>query len=270
MRFLFFCLMIISLASCRARRNAGSATNTQVTDTTTAAIPSALSDADSLLIAKNVFNKIINTDLSYQTYSSKIKFDFDDGSQNLSATAFVHIYKDSLIWVSITGPLSIEVGRMLITKDSVKIMDKLHHEAQLRDIGFLQNATGLPIDFSAMQNIITSQPFFIDTLQAFKYDQNNIILHTVYKGFVNSITTDTSSSIIKEYFIMDEKSSQLRSCLITNNSFIHINENDLPQEKNIVIHSDKEIKANLEYRDILFNEELSFSFKIPENYTIRQ
>ena len=263
--------MIISLASCRAGRSPKTVAGKPVSDTAAAAVTSVKTYADSFLAAKNIFYKITGADFTYQTFSSKIKFNYNDGSQSLSATAFVHILKDSIIWVSITGPFGIEAGRMLITEDSVKIIDKLHHEAQLNDIYFLRDVTGLPLDFTAMQHIITGRPFFTDTsLSSFEYNENNIILHTIYKGFANSITADTSSLNVTEYFILDEKSSALRSCRINNRSFIHINEADIAQEKNITILTGKEITADLEYRDIIFNEPLSFSFKIPENYTIRQ
>ena len=266
--FFYGVLIICSLASCRAGRHAKTIAEIPKTDTTANLIDSNKTIIeDSSAFAKNILKEILSKNFSYQSFYAKIKINFDDGMQNLNATLYIHLLKDSLIWVSITGPLNIEVSRILITKDSIKVMDKFEKIALLRGIDYLQDVTGLPVNFVAMEEMITGQPLFMDTtLESFSANGPNIVLNTKYKNILNAAEADTSSHNIIKYLLVDANNPPLRSCTINNSNFANSDSVNIPQQRNIIIHGDNTISINLEYKEFYWNENLSYVFKIPENY----
>jgi hypothetical protein len=51
--------------------------------------------------------------------------------------------KDSLIWISVNGALGIEGMRVLIDKDSVRILNKLDKEYQVRSLEYLTRSRSI-------------------------------------------------------------------------------------------------------------------------------
>ena len=67
-------------------------------------------------------------EFDYDYLKAKAKFRYNDGKEDLKATANFRIKKDSLIWMSISASLGIEAARVMINKDSMAIMDRLNKQ----------------------------------------------------------------------------------------------------------------------------------------------
>src|SRR4026208_2558948 len=90
------------------------------------------SHADSVAFMQEVYKAVQGHHISFNTFSGKIKVNFDDSrGKNNDFNAFIRIRKDSVIWVSINAALGIEAFRIMITPDSVKVLNKIDKEAQL-------------------------------------------------------------------------------------------------------------------------------------------
>jgi hypothetical protein len=93
---------------------------------------------------KNEQRVLVYPDTSWQLlsryppyFSLKSKVDFNDGQTAMSFVANVRMRKDSLIWVSFTGPFGVEVIRAMIDRDSVKIWNKLSNERSTQPVSSL-------------------------------------------------------------------------------------------------------------------------------------
>jgi len=90
----------------------------------------------------------------YDYFSFKAKLDYEDGKSGFQFVANFRIRQDSLIWISFTGPLNIEIARAVVSADSVRIWNRLTGERVSHSISFLN--TYLPIDanFSLVQDFV--------------------------------------------------------------------------------------------------------------------
>jgi hypothetical protein len=111
-------------------------------------------------------------DTSWQTlsryppyFSLKTKVDFNDGQTAMSFVANVRMRKDSLIWVSFTGPLGIEVIRSLIDRDSVKIWNKLSNERTTQPISSLSRFLPFTPTLFDIQDFLLGNPLLISTVK---------------------------------------------------------------------------------------------------------
>ena len=78
-----------------------------------------------------------DSDISKNFYINEFQFDYfilkskinlvDDGKKQ-NATVLFRIKKDSIIWFNISGSLGIQGVRGILTKDSVKILNRLEKE----------------------------------------------------------------------------------------------------------------------------------------------
>ena len=88
----------------------------------------------------------------------------------------IKMKKDSVIWISITGPLNIEGARILVTPDSVKIINKLEGTLQLSSIAHLQQITKLPLTFNDFQSILLGKPILNNSNSNYEFKKDSVIV----------------------------------------------------------------------------------------------
>ena len=121
-RIVTIILFLFLLASCRSTRKIQTAINKK----DSAALAIDAYRADSLLFIKNTLARIDSNRIQYTTFNSKVNIDYKGGDgKKYDVNANIRMYKDSAIWISANAILGIEAMRVLITKDSVKLLDKL-------------------------------------------------------------------------------------------------------------------------------------------------
>ena len=97
-----------------------------VKDTAVTASPAEkFKPVDSAAILKQQLTDAVNTPLNFTTFYGRAKANYSSPKASGNATVYIKMRKDSIIWISITGPLNIEGARVLVTPDSVKIINKL-------------------------------------------------------------------------------------------------------------------------------------------------
>src|SRR5882724_2312610 len=115
-------LFIIAVAtlvfvSCRPTRKIQTAIAKKDT-TTTVSTPAQKEDSSATIHAN--YQKLREQKISYTTFSAKVDVDYVGGDgKKESANANLRMYKDSVIWISVTGLFNIEGLRAYITKDSI-------------------------------------------------------------------------------------------------------------------------------------------------------
>lgn len=116
---------------------------------------------DSIAFIKEQYTQLQSRRIQYTTFNAKLDVDYEDGTgQQLNLNAQLRMYKDSLIWASITAILGIEGLRAYITKDSVKILDKQNKVYIARSVAYLTEVTALPLDLTSLQDLLIGNPVF--------------------------------------------------------------------------------------------------------------
>ena len=175
------------------------------------------SHADSVAYMREVYQGVREHHISFNTFSGKIKVNFDDSrGKNNDFNAFIRIKKDSMIWVSINAALGIEAFRIMITPDSVKVLNKLDKEAQLRSVNYLQEVTKIPFSFYQLQDLLVGNPVFLDSaFDSYRQDATTISLISTGKVFKNLITVTTKDKLVQSSKLDDVVPGRARTAYIT-------------------------------------------------------
>lgn len=91
-------------------------------------------------------------DFNYLVIKSKINFKAQGNSTNL--TANIRMKKDSLIWLSITPGMGIEVLRAIVTPDSVKVINRLENKYEAYSISYINQKLGVDLNYYNLQNLL--------------------------------------------------------------------------------------------------------------------
>jgi hypothetical protein len=107
----------------------------------------------------NLFQKVIENEIQYNTLTMKIDANVVFGTQTQDFVGSVRIKRDSIIWISIRK-LNLEGARICITKDSVIFIDRLNNSFYAKDYTTFANNFDLDLDYKAFEAILTNSFFF--------------------------------------------------------------------------------------------------------------
>jgi hypothetical protein len=141
-------LLFLFILSCK--------TASVVTKTEPAPPPPAKMDASVAVI-----DSIRHHQLQFEYLSGKAKVHVVTEKDETDFTANIRMRRDSAIWVSISPALGVEAVRLLMTVDSIRVIERLAKKRYSRDYGFFKSYTSLPVSFSTMQDLIIGNPLFL-------------------------------------------------------------------------------------------------------------
>lgn len=100
----------------------------------------------------------------YEWMGMKVAAEFSNNESEQSFKATIRMKKDSAIWISITPALGIEVIRLLITEDSLKMLSKIpdNHYYFIGDLEQLSEKTGIDLEFEMLQNLLIGNAIGLD------------------------------------------------------------------------------------------------------------
>ncbi len=235
-------------------------------DTTPVAVGENNKTVDSAELIKEVYNKVIKNKIDFNTFNAKVSVAYNDKDGGDEATAFIRVKKDSAIWLSLRGPLGIEGFRVLITNDSVKVMNLLKKYVQYRNITFLQQMTGLPVDFSALQDIVVGNPVFIDSnINSYVTDSNHLQILMIGKLFKHLATIDNNGYKIVESRL-DDINNVNRTCDIAYSGYDNSSGVAFSTERKISVTDESKLDIDLNFKQYVFNQSVTFPFSISKNY----
>ena len=223
---------------------------------------------DSAALKNAVLERVKKNHIDFNTFAAKIKVDYQEADgKNNNATAYVRIQKDSVIWVRLTGLLDIEGFRALITKDSIRVMDKLKNTITIRRIDYLQEVTKLPFDFYTLQDLLVGNPiYFADNIVSYRTNGNTILATSVGEIFKHLITIDTTNNTVLHSKLDDVKTDMNRTCDITFSDYSNKSGKLFPNKRAITVTEKAKLDIQLDYKQVNFDEPQTFPFNVPKSY----
>lgn len=267
MRLIFiFALAICLFASCRPTRTIQNViTRRDTTETVVAPPPKPTEDSGSI-IRENLSRLTIQR-ISYKSFTAKVDVDYiggDGKKQNVNAT--VRMLKDSAIWISITGLLGIEGLRAFITRDSIKVLNKLDKIYTGRSVAYVQEVTGLPLDLPSLQDLIIGNPVFVDSnIVSFVRSGNTMSLLSIGEWFKNLVTL--TDGVMTHSKLDDLDITRNRTCDLTYDEYENKKGPNFSARRRITVSEKSKLDFKLDFKSYNFNEPLNLKFSVPKEYT---
>ncbi|HET9824336.1 MAG TPA: DUF4292 domain-containing protein [Chitinophagaceae bacterium] len=261
---LLVAIFVVALISCKPTKKIQTAIIRKDT-TGTATVDRAR--ADSVRFINDTYHALLGKHIQYQTFSAKLNVDYidaDDKKYNVNAN--LRMYKDSTIWVSVNAIFGIEGLRALITRDSVKILDKQNKLYTRRSIEYLQEVSALPVDLSTLQELLIGNAIFLDSnIVSYARFDNSVSLLSIGKLFKNLITLN-EENLLQRIKLDDLDELRNRTGDLTYGDYENKRGVNFAKTRKITFAEKKKLDIRLEFKQYNFNEDLTFPFSIPKNY----
>lgn len=270
-RFIIYILSIFSLFSCKTQETISNTSNRAKEDTI---------QIKTTLGSDSIIYKMTENQFNFEWLSAKFTADYETDNNNTSFSGQIRIRKDSIIWISISK-FSIEGARILITQDSIFVINRMDNNYFKSDFNYINRFINSTVDFDMLQAFIVGNDFKYYEKDKFKtsfdgeyFHLNTINRHKLKKYIRNE--NDKLKILIQNieinprtYKIINLNVKEVKEnnkLKISYSDFENINDQLLAKLLQISIISEKVIGIKLEYSKVILNEEFNFPFKIPENY----
>lgn len=189
----------------------------------------------------------------------------------------IKIIKDEKIAITIKSGVGIETARVLLTKDSVKIVDRMKKEVFCGGYKQMKTYFGLIDCYRKAEDLlICNNSMVIDELEnniGNTYDikkgenTNEIVIYeTVVKKGKKKFTVGMDNNSVIEYM---EENGEIEMLKVAYLSWYDVENIKFPKELEIEIHkgSGKNI-AIIKYERVEIDRQINAKFKIPDGYKV--
>ena len=195
-------------------------------------------------------------------------------SSNFSSSIQVRMVRDEAIYISLRPLLGIEVGKLLITADSLYAVDKVHKRYVAEKVSLL--TAGIPVTVSDVQDIFLGRPFIIGkgTLNESLFQQVSIIRDgnkigfsptEGYKGYNYNFMFNSKGSILS-LDIMPQGSSTA-AYQVKYSDVRSTEAGNIAHGINVdATIEQKKMSFSLSYKDIDWNKDVKIDRSIPGGY----
>lgn len=277
-RYLHIRILIAVIAWPFIFLNTGCKSSKRVATTVTTSPPKPLEDRS----VQDLLEKLEKNSFKPEYLSAKASVVMKEGESETSFNITMRCKRDSIIWISISPLLGIEVARVLVTPDSVKFIDRIHGKYQASSFETINKILQLKVNFEIVQCILQGNFF------AYKKNENRF--NSVYiedKYYILSSLTkkklrrsleekDPNKAVIQDVFVNDstfrvtqvqvEDQKIAKTLLTTYSDFRGTNAGVFPYKQETKVIADKNFDITIEYGKLNAGEPQEFPFSIPANY----
>lgn len=269
--FLFIPVAIVTLlffGSCRSTKKIQQAIVKKDTVAIVTPVEKLPTHEDTMRMVNDVLTNVQKKHIDFKTFSAKIKVDYSNAKgRQPDFVANVRMLKDSIIWISLSNDIGIEGIRVLITKDSIKLLDKLANTYQVRPLSHIQELSQIPFSFGDLQDLLVGNPIFFnkDSVTSYANNVNGYTLLSIAPLFKNLLSVGSDYSIQKSK--LDDNDPTLnRTCDLIYNNYENKTGVSFSTQRQITISQQNKLDVELKFKDYKFNEELSYPFSVPKKF----
>jgi len=216
--------------------------------------------------ANRLIREVETNNFAFDEFQTKFSAKVETEDANLSLKGQLRMKNDSVIWLSISLPVGLEVVRAMITNDSVFVInrtDKTYYKESIKN--FKQIPTFMA-ELAYIQAIFVGNDITLkngDKYQSSIYDE-------IYKlQTINDITK--TLLIYPDNFrikkcLFDENSAQGRKIELSYKNYEVYNEKMLPTEMELTITKNPKFNISISYSNISINIKQDYKFSIPKKF----
>lgn len=263
---LYFSFTLVLFSSCKTRKKLTATRSQHITKKSAKELEA--------LLKKNEFK--------FNWIAAKFSTEFTMDSTQTSFNVTLHGRKDSVLWMSITAPLiGIEVARAIISKDSVKFMDRIHSQYFAGDFAYINKLLHADLDFELIQSLLigNSVDFYDDDDRLHSsINDGRYLLSTIRRRKLrrvmehNKELKDPAQSIwldpqtFKIVRVLFNDFNQNRTFDASFDKFDKVDSLLFPYSIHYNIKAEKNVDIKIEYSKVSINIPQVFPFNIPSKY----
>lgn len=208
------------------------------------------------------------SDLSFNTLSLKGKAGLNINGNTNNVSMNIRMKKDEMIWISITAIAGIEVARVLITPDSIKVRNNFQSVYLKKPFNYVHAYTNKQVSFKLLQSVFSGNTIADFMVEKSELEQLNGVwelkgqqLDLAYRVLFNSLLK------VSENNLNDVKSG--KALKVVYGDYQRVTDELFPSSMQISSMAGvKQVGVDLDFSKIERNVPLDFPFSVPKKYEV--
>ncbi len=226
--------------------------------------------------------KLKQNELKFDWLTAKFSAEYKNKDSEYTFNGQIRIRKDSLVWISLSPLMGIEVIRLMISQDSIKYINRMNNSYFIGDYEYLNQFLNTNIDFDVLQAFLIGRDlsFYEDNTFRASVDGDNYKLSTsgrrklkkyvksgddTVKVFIQNIWLDPNTFKITRADVKEVKREHIR-LEATYGSFQQIGDQFFPELMHYNIYADNNLYVKASFSRITLDEPQTFPFKVPSSF----
>ncbi len=229
-----------------------------------------------------LYNKMIENQLEFEYLTSKMSITYIQDKNRTELNGQLRMRNDSLAWVSFSPALGIEAGRLVLTNDSIKFMNRLNKTYFTDKYQLVDSLLNTTIDYSIFQAMLLGNDIAQYDVNKYRSSVDNGLYRITIqerrklkrffrrgesdgKVLVQQIWLDPVHFRIRRIDIKElgKESNKLQ---VFYDDYENIDGQLFPTRVSIEITSQKPISIEIKYFKTILNNPQSYPFRIPKKY----
>ena len=245
---IFLPLLLMVFISCGKKKSTtgnNKPTTTTVEDKTTAMLASVEAE-----------------DIAFETFYGRGKISYNDGKVSITGGIKLKIQSGEKIWLS-ANKFGIEGVRALITRDSVRYLNRLERSYLVAPLSLLEETYNIPADYDDVEAFLMGNSIFKEN-STLLTSAEDIIIETLFDFNKMKEYISTDSLRIKKIEALDNKERKVTTDF---SNFTAEPVGLFSTTRQIkAIDKSKTVNASLDFTKRTWNEDISMPFDVPSSY----
>lgn len=248
-------LLLVVFASCKTKKRI----NLPSTD-----LPTVVKESNAASIKSFELSN-----LDFLTFSGRAKTKVEINKKIHDANMYVRIEKDKALWISVTALLGVEVARIMITPDHIRILNKWQGEYIDKPFSYIYNYVNEGVTFKILQDVLMGNvsPSLLrtDNVQVASADDEFIVVgsqqNLSYQYRVNA-ENRPFSFLLQEIEGVHNLETYYSDHAVTKGY-------NFPHSIVFNLHGgEMSLKAQISYNRVEFNTVLEMPFSVSDRYKV--
>lgn len=215
---------------------------------------------------KVLMKRLLDNQVPAEWFSGKAKLTYRDEYMRQSFTANIRIRKDSVIWLNFKK-FSLEAARVLITPDSVFILDRINNEYSIEPFEYVQRRYSLPVGFQGLQALILGNPVFFSQNTEADVDGQRYVITQKTDRYNAKYWLDGTKLLLQEFMVEDIRNHRKMSAESSDYQSLERKQKFSYFRSFNLSHPDfGEVALDVKFSKVEINVPKSVKFDIPARY----
>jgi len=236
--------------------------------------------------ADYLFEKLKENELKFDWFSAKFNIDLIIDKKKNSLSGQIRMRRDSVIWITLSPALGIEMARLVITNDTVKFLNRINKTYFIGDEKIVNDFLDSNMDFDVIQSILIGNDltYYEDGKFRATYDSKEYHLVTAGRQklkkyvetqadeeriFIQNILLSPETFKITQMKIKELKKEN-KKLDAAYSDFKYVGNQLFPHKVFYDLVADKNVQIDLRYSKIVIDKPQLFPFKVSSKYTRMQ
>lgn len=214
---------------------------------------------------KALLKEVEATQIQYRTLQAKAKIEYETPDERTSFKGDLRMLKDSVIWMSIKPALGLEVARILVTPDTIKILDRINKQYLIQPYSYIEQMYQAPLDFAVLQSLVSGGLIYtnhkelevdiVDNHYLLVYESDSL-RNTMH---INPVNFTVSNLMIEDPIYQ-------RHVRIDYTDYATVDSQLFSHQRRVKAEAEQQYSLELDFSRVSFDRDLTFTFVVSDSY----